>query len=194
METVLIVGLGNPGLKYEQTRHNIGFMLLDHLSSQLGATFQNSKENKGLIAAANVDGKKLILLKPQTYMNLSGESVGRVMRYYQLSEKNLMVVSDECELPFGSLRLRERGSAGGHNGLKNIEIHLGTQEYIRLRIGIGKSEFEPLESYVLSRFTEAEREKLPGILKKASQTVEIWLQEGFPKAATFAGAKSTILE
>jgi len=133
----LIVGLGNPGKEYENTRHNTGFRVMDALACELHIDIVQ-KKFKALIALIRVHGEQVLLMKPQTYMNLSGEAVGEAMRYYHIRPEELVVIYDDMDMPVGKIRLREKGSAGGHNGMKNIIAHIGTQEFPRIRVGIGK--------------------------------------------------------
>lgn len=149
----VVVGLGNPGKEYENTRHNVGFLALDALSHTLGITIKE-KKFKALIGEGNFRGTKYILVKPQTYMNLSGESVIEVMKYYKVDIDDLLVISDDLDLTLGSLRLRENGSSGGQKGLKSIMEHLHTQDFNRLRIGIGKNKNIPTVNYVLGKIEE----------------------------------------
>ena len=146
----LIVGLGNPGRDYEKTRHNTGFMALDLIAKELNISV-TSEKFKGLYGKGNVKGESVILLKPQTYMNLSGESVRAVMDFFKIDKKDLLVIYDDLDLPVGKIRLRAKGSAGGQNGVKNIIQHLGNQEFNRIRVGIGKDSRIPTVDYVLGK-------------------------------------------
>ena len=130
----LIVGLGNPGANYENTRHNVGFMTIDAYAKSVGVNFKLEPKLKGMVANVNILGKKAILLKPMTYMNLSGESVQLVMNFYKISSEDVLIISDDLDSPTGRVRLRATGSAGGHNGLKSIQQCIGTQEYKRIKI------------------------------------------------------------
>ena len=153
----LIVGLGNPGKQYEQTRHNIGFEVIDAVSSQFAIPLNQSKFN-GLYGMGFYKGEKVILLKPLTYMNLSGESIRAVMDYYQIEVEDLLVIYDDLDLPVGKVRLRQKGSPGGHNGIKSTVAQLGTQEFNRIRIGIDRPQVEMnIPDYVLSRFHKDEQ-------------------------------------
>ena len=151
-----IIGLGNPGKSYEKTRHNIGFMVLDAIAKELKIDFKS--KFKAEIAQINHQGKALLLVKPQTYMNLSGESVRLIKDYYKLNDDDLLVVYDDLDLPVGKLRLREKGSSGGHNGIKSIHQHLGHSEFKRLRIGIDNNKLIPTADYVLGKFSAEESE------------------------------------
>jgi PTH1 family peptidyl-tRNA hydrolase len=147
----LIVGLGNPGKEYQKTRHNIGFVIIDELAKKLGVLSYQEKY-KGLIAKANYKGEAVLLLKPQTYMNLSGESIRKVVEFYKLELDDVLVIFDDLDLPVGKLRLREKGSSGGHNGLKSIEQNLKTNAYRRIKFGIDKDPVIPTKDYVLGKF------------------------------------------
>jgi peptidyl-tRNA hydrolase, PTH1 family len=171
----LIVGLGNPGAKYDGTRHNFGFMALDAALAAWGGQWKTEKTWKALTAKTRVADDTVLLVKPQTYMNLSGDSVGPLARYYQLPPEKVLVVVDDINLPFGRMRYRASGSAGGHNGLKSIEQHLGTSQYPRLRLGVGlQGEAEPLVNHVLSSFTPDENQAIPAILTHAVYVMAAW--------------------
>lgn len=146
----LIVGLGNPGKQYEKTRHNAGFMVLDAMAEKLKVTFDQNKF-KGLYTQVFVQGQKALLLKPQTFMNNSGESVIAIMRYYDIAVEDVCIIYDDLDLPIGKLRLREQGSAGGQNGVKSILRYVGTQNIRRIRVGIGKDPYIPTVDYVLGK-------------------------------------------
>ncbi len=159
----LIVGLGNPGKEYENTRHNTGFMVMDALAKDLGVSI-NMIKFKGVYTKTKIKGEDVILLKPGTYMNNSGESVGEVMRFFKIDVEDILVIYDDLDLPTGRLRIRDKGSAGGHNGIKSIIAHVGTSEFKRIRIGIDKHPYIPTVDYVLGRFTKEEMESMqPGI-------------------------------
>jgi len=152
-----IVGLGNPGKQYDQTRHNIGFEVIDALSDQFSIPLNQSKF-KGMYGVGLHNGEKVLLLKPLTYMNLSGESIRAVMDYYQIELEDLLVIYDDLDLPVGKIRLRQKGSPGGHNGIKSTVAHLGTQEFNRIRIGIDRpTPGMSVPDYVLGRFRPEER-------------------------------------
>ena len=178
----LIVGLGNPGSEYAQTRHNLGFMLVDKLAAEAGALVKRS-ECRSLVGTATIDDQRVILVKPQTFMNLSGEAVGCLNQKHEVEAKSLIVISDDLALPFGSIRLRERGSAGGHNGLKSIIGVLGTNEFVRLRIGIQPEHpLSDAKRFVLDEFSKSERESLPEILERAATALRSVLRDGVAKA------------
>lgn len=152
----LFVGLGNPGSKYERTRHNAGFMVIDALSKEWNIELTDEKKFKGQIGRGVVKGEKVILLKPTTFMNLSGESVRAVMDFYDIDIEDLVVIYDDLDLPHGKIRLRLKGSAGGHNGIKSLIAHVKTQEFKRIRVGIDRHPKIPVVDYVLGKFTEDE--------------------------------------
>ncbi|URQ77287.1 aminoacyl-tRNA hydrolase [Erysipelothrix rhusiopathiae] len=149
----VIVGLGNPGKQYENTRHNAGFLVIDEVASKLGVSISTNKF-KALIAETFVGTEKVVLVKPQTFMNLSGESVGEVMRYYDVDLEDLLVISDDMDITVGSLRLREKGSSGGQKGVKSIIDHLGSNEFLRLKVGIGKCTQIKTVDWVLGKIDE----------------------------------------
>ena len=158
---LLIVGLGNPGLKYKNTRHNVGFMVLEAYAKEQGVSFALKKQFISQVASVVGCGSKVLLLKPETFMNLSGQSVSKVMSYYRILPKDILIVVDDIYLPVGEIRYREKGSAAGHKGLKSIEQHLGTSEYPRLKIGIGlPEESQDLSEYVLDKISKDEKEKI----------------------------------
>lgn len=173
----LIVGLGNPGKEYENTRHNLGFLVVRAFADHHNWTFKKERDFKGELARGAYGEQKVTLLLPTTYMNLSGDSVRKVCDFYKIALEDLIIVTDDIALPFGVLRFRERGSAGGHNGLKSIESQLGTQEYPRLRVGIGDREHGLLEDYVLSTFSKDEKEKLPEVIDQAAEFLKNWLEQ-----------------
>ena len=173
----VVVGLGNPGKAYEGTRHNVGFAVLDALADAPGTSrFQNRFE--ALVAELTEGTEKVLLVKPQTYMNLSGRSVRQVLDFYRLEPKDLLVVCDDVHLPLGKLRIRAKGSHGGHNGLRDIQAHLGTQEYPRLRIGVGAAEKESMVGHVLGRFKPSEQAVIQEALQTALQAVVVWITQG----------------
>lgn len=177
----LVVGLGNPGSRYADTRHNIGFMLVDRLAQRHGAAI-SKKQCSGLVGFAESPGEKLCLAKPQTYMNLSGETVGCLMRYYKVPVAGLLVVYDDRDLPLGRLRLRDGGGAGGHRGIESIIAVLGTQQFPRLRIGIGRPSEVDAVDHVLGRFSPDERQTVTETLDRAADAVEVVLRDGLVRA------------
>jgi len=177
----LVAGLGNPGSKYQGTRHNIGFDLLDRLA--LGDRQESfSSKFEGQQAEIEIDYRRVLLLKPQTFMNLSGRSVGAAVRFYKLPVTDLLVVCDDLSLPAGKLRLRPGGSDGGQKGLRDIAAQLGSDQFPRLRIGIGENEGVDAADYVLSRFRGTERNAIDDALILASQAVAVWVTQGIDAA------------
>lgn len=172
----IIIGLGNPGREYSGTRHNIGFLIVNRLARQMG-TVQVKKRFRSEIVEGLVDGEKTILVAPQTYMNLSGQAVREVVNWYHLPLDDLLIVADDLDLPFGTLRLRARGSAGGHNGLASIFQDLGTQEIARLKIGIGRGP-GTAAARVLSRFSADEEKALPDLIERSAAAVLLWSKDG----------------
>jgi peptidyl-tRNA hydrolase, PTH1 family len=178
----LVVGLGNPGYEYVLTPHNLGFMVIDHLADQCGVQVSRN-EGAALTAKACIDGCELVLAKPQTFMNLSGVSVRRLLEGYDLSTSDLTVLVDEAALPFGTLRIRKRGSAGGHNGLKSIIGALGSDEFIRVRMGIQPDHpVSNLKVHVLGRFSRGQLEAVAEMVDRAAEAVEVIVREGVESA------------
>jgi PTH1 family peptidyl-tRNA hydrolase len=179
----LIVGLGNPGAEYAKTRHNAGFMLADLLAKHWRADWNNEKKFQSRVAKAERDGKRLVLCEPQTFMNLSGAAVGMLVKFYQTPLGKLLVVVDDADLPLGEIRLRPGGSSGGHHGLESIEQHLGSREYARLRIGIGRQDGRrEISGHVLGKLSATELALMEKVLVRAAEQVECWLAHGLPKA------------
>ncbi|MDR3458344.1 MAG: aminoacyl-tRNA hydrolase [Verrucomicrobiae bacterium] len=191
MENVfLIVGLGNPGAEYTKTRHNAGFLLVEKLAAGWKSGWSNERKFTARMAKAEHNGRRVLLCEPQTFMNLSGESVGALMDFYQLPLGQVLVAVDDADLPFGEIRLRPGGSSGGHHGLESIEQHLGSREFARLRIGIGrKDSTRQITNYVLGKFEAAEGELLEKVLSRAAGQVDCWLAEGLPKAMSLYNGK-----
>ncbi len=178
----VIAGLGNPDRKYENTRHNVGFDVIDLLSEKYGIPV-NTPKHKCLIGKGIIEGMEIMLVKPQTYMNLSGTGIRAVMEYYHEPVQNLVVLCDDVYLDIGVLRVRKKGSAGGHNGLKNIILELGTDEFARVRIGVGKQpEKMDLVAFVLSHFSKAERADLEDTYPDAAKAAVSVLKDGADKA------------
>ena len=171
----VIVGLGNPGPKYAETRHNMGFLLADLLAETCRLDFR--AKFQGLLAEGNVEGRKFLLLKPMTYMNLSGRSVRELVGFYKIREEDLLIVYDDMDLSLGKIRFRNHGSAGGHNGLSSVLRELGTDKFWRLRLGIGRpsADWNPA-SYVLAPFTAEEEPALDEMLGQAEKAVHLWLK------------------
>lgn len=159
----LVVGLGNPGDQYEKTRHNVGFMALDQIAKKNRVQINLQKFNS-LYTIFEKNNEKILLLKPCTYMNLSGEAVHAFVKYYKIEVQDILVIHDDLDLDLGKIKLKYKGSSGGHNGLKNIELHLHTQEYKRLKIGISKNITSDTKDYVLGNFSLNEKEKLNSVL------------------------------
>lgn len=175
----LIVGLENPSREYELTRHNIGFMAIDELAKRWNISL-NEQKFKGVFGAGFVNGEKVILLKPLTYMNLSGESIRPLMDYYKIDVEDFVVLYDDLDIPVGKLRLRMKGSAGGHNGVKSTISHLGTQEFQRIRMGIDRPKNGmKVVDYVLGRFTSEEIPEVNHSIEKAADACEEWLNKPF---------------
>jgi len=180
----LVVGLGNPGTEYERNRHNIGFRVVDEVARRLGARF-DAKKSQGKLAVARREGKPLYLLKPQTFVNASGKSVGPVMRFYKVPVERLLVVCDDIDLPFARIRIRPNGSSGGHNGLKSIMETLGgRQDFPRIRIGVGRPPHarEAVVGHVLEDFSRSEEEELAAVIDDAVDAVELILDGAIEKA------------
>ena len=178
----LIVGLGNPGEEYRLTPHNLGFMVIDRLAGECGVNVRRP-EAQALTATAELSGTEVILAKPQTYMNLSGLAVERLLRNYDLGPAHLLVVVDEIELPLGMLRVRPQGSAGGHNGLKSIIGAIGTDDFARLRIGVGPGRpVEDYASYLLAPFSSRESASAKEMIDQASEAVRMILSDGMQEA------------
>ncbi len=178
----LVVGLGNPGQKYALNRHNVGFHVVNLLADQAGWHFDESK-NQALLARGSLDDHRVALLKPQTYMNLSGKAVGPVVRFYKVPTERVLVIHDDLDLPLGKLRLRTLGGAGGHNGVASIIDHLGTQQFPRIRVGIGRPPGQmPAEAYVLQNFKPDEQLIVETAYQEAAEAVRVALRQGFEAA------------
>jgi peptidyl-tRNA hydrolase, PTH1 family len=182
----LIVGLGNPGAKYDHTRHNIGFDLIDRLAKRWQISITEQRRFQGEVGEGLVAGKRIRLLKPSTFMNKSGQSVRAVLDWYKLEPQQVLVLYDDMDLPVGRLRIRFSGSAGGHNGMKSLIAHLGTQNFSRLRVGISKSSeagaAKDTISHVLGKFAPEELRILPEVLNMAADAVEMALKQGTEKS------------
>jgi PTH1 family peptidyl-tRNA hydrolase len=188
----IIVGLGNPGRDYTNTRHNIGFDVIDTLADVAGISVIE-KKHKAIIGKGVLDGQKVILVKPQTYMNLSGESVRDIIDYYKVDEEQeLIVISDDTSLDVGSIRIRKKGSAGGHNGLKNIIAHLGHDTFMRVKMGVGeKPKGYDLADYVLGHFSSGERKLMDEAAKTAVEAIRMMMAGDVDKAMNQFNRKST---
>jgi PTH1 family peptidyl-tRNA hydrolase len=177
----VIIGLGNPGKKYEDTRHNVGFITIDKISDKWGIPVQQSKF-RAIVGEGRIETEKVLLVKPQTYMNLSGESVAEIIKFYKLTPDDLLVIYDDLDLPTGQLRLRIKGSAGGHNGIKSLIQHLGTQEFNRIKVGIGRPQpGRSVSEYVLQDFPAAERPLIDKAVEHAAHAAVMWTREPFLK-------------
>ena len=191
----LIVGLGNPGLKYAKTRHNLGFMVLKAFAKKQGWSFKRERLFQGEIARGEYGEEKVYLLLPTTYMNLSGSSARKAVENYEISFEDtlsFLVVVDDVHTKFGKMRLRPKGGTGGHKGLKSLEQHLKSQNYPRLRMGVGATDLPEeaevvLEKYVLSKFTSLERQQLPEFIGRGVAIIETWLDQGIEPAMQRAG-------
>ncbi len=174
-----IVGLGNPGKEYELTRHNMGFLVLQSLAEMYGTQFRKDARFEGW--RTKVDGVELLL--PATYMNESGRAVQKLLRYFQITPNKVLVVVDDMDLPFGQMRLRAFGGSGGHNGLKSLELHLGTKHFARLRIGIGRPDRASQVDHVLGGFSQEEMKALPEVCKEAATYIKRLFTEDFARVA-----------
>lgn len=171
----VIVGLGNPGSQYSETRHNVGFLLVDLLAEVHKLQFRSKFQ--GLVADGYVEGERLLLLKPQTFMNLSGRSVIELIHFYKVAQENILIVQDDMDLPLGKLRLRDQGGSGGHNGIKSIQAELGSEKLWRLKMGVGRPPKDwDSARYVLAPFAEGELELLDGVLERAEKAVYLWIK------------------
>ena len=185
----LVVGLGNPGPKYEWTRHNMGFLVIDELAEREKIPVQKLKY-RALTNTAVIGGRSVLLMKPTTYMNLSGESVGEAARFYKIPPERVLVISDDVALPQGKLRIRRSGSAGGHNGLKNIISHLGSDQFPRIKVGVGGKPHPDhnMADWVLGKFTGQDRKVMEEAITRAADAVTLYLSQGPDQAmARFNG-------
>jgi len=179
----LIVGLGNPGAEYRQSRHNAGFEVVERLAKRWAVGWTNEKKFNARVARSGKGDRIALLCQPQTYMNSSGEALAAVVSFYHVEVNQLLVVVDDADLPLGELRLRPGGTSGGHHGLESIEQHLGTRQYARLRIGIGRQNAaREITGHVLSRFDSTERDLVDKVLTLAADQAECWLMAGIQKA------------
>lgn len=185
----LIVGLGNPGTEYAATRHNIGFDMVTYLSDKYGIALR-SKEGKAIVGKGVIEGQRVMLVQPQTYMNLSGESVRALMDYYKLTTDEIVIIYDDISMPVGQVRIRPKGSAGGHNGIKSIIAHLGTQEFPRIKIGVGaKPENGDLVKHVLGRISKEDDAKIRDVFALAEEGLLAILQEDVKTAMNAVNGK-----
>ena len=188
--TWLVAFLGNPGLKYEGTRHNAGFMTADALCKKKNFSI-NRARFQALTAQVDLGGERVLLMKPQTYMNLSGQAVSQAARFYKIPPEHILVVSDEVSLPIGKLRIRVKGSAGGHNGLRNIIEQLGTEDFPRIRLGVGAPPHPDYDmaDWVLSVFRNEDAEEMEKAAKRAADAVECYIEKGPDKAMNLYNIK-----
>lgn len=185
----IIIGLGNPTREYEATRHNIGFDIITRISDDYHIPL-DFKKHKAICGKGFIEGEKVVLAKPQTYMNLSGESVRELVDFYKVTPEQIIVIYDDISLEVGQLRLRKQGSAGGHNGIKSILNHLGTQEFSRIKVGVGdKPKGWDLADYVLSRFSEEDQSVIRDSMKKASEAVKTIIKDGMESAMNLYNKK-----
>ena len=191
-EPFMIVGLGNPGREYEQNRHNIGFMAADYLLDKYGFSGKKVK-SKAIVTDGVRNGNKVIIVKPQTFMNLSGESVGALVRFYKIPLKNLVVIHDDLDLPYGVLRIRPGGGAGGQKGVNSIIQHLSDKEFNRFRVGIGRPPGRMAAAdYVLQNFSKEEKEESPFLLDTVYKALDVFIAEGINAAMNqFNGTAQT---
>jgi PTH1 family peptidyl-tRNA hydrolase len=198
----LIVGLGNPGPKYQLTRHNIGFLLIDALAEVFDNRRSYKSEFKAETQKIKIAGEPVMVCKPQTFMNLSGEAVQPLMKFYGLGLEDLLVAHDEIDVPFGSLRFQQKRGPGGHNGVKSLHQLLGSEDYGRLRLGVGRPPFFtddgskkvrrelPVHEWVLQNFSADEQRRLPELLEMAVEGVEVWVKSGISKASTLFNSRA----
>lgn len=179
----LVVGLGNPGPEYERTRHNAGFLVADVLAERIGGRFTVHKKSGADLLEARLDGRKILLAKPRTYMNLSGRPVAALARFFSVPPTDVIVVHDELDLPFGSIRLKRGGGEGGHNGLRSISNALSTKDYLRVRFGVGRppGRQDPAD-FVLKPFSAPERKEVPVLVEQTADAVELLLRVGLETA------------
>ena len=189
----VIVGLGNPGKKYENTRHNAGFIAIDALAAKYGISI-SEKKHKALCGTGYIEGNKVILVKPETYMNLSGESVRSVMDFYKIDpEEDMLIIYDDISLAPGNIRIRKKGSAGGHNGIKSIIAHAGTQNFMRIKVGVGeKPSGWDLADYVLGHFSDEDNLKLKETMPDIIQATTLMVQGDVDKAMNDFNAKKQV--
>nr|WP_235581789.1 aminoacyl-tRNA hydrolase [Rhodococcus sp. Leaf278] len=182
-EPALIVGLGNPGPQYEKTRHNVGFMVADALAGRIGGAFSSHKKSNSDIVQARLGRRSVVIAKPRTFMNVSGQPVAALARFFSIDAANIVVVHDELDIDFGALRLKLGGGEGGHNGLRSISQHLSTKDYLRVRVGVGRppGRMDPA-SFVLKPFSAAERKDLGVVVEEAADAAELLLSAGLEAA------------
>jgi PTH1 family peptidyl-tRNA hydrolase len=187
----LMVGLGNPGAEYERTRHNAGFLAAEELARRAKADWKFEKKFDARLAKLDSDGRKILLAEPQTFMNASGEAVGALLSFYRVPVSQLLVIVDDADLPLGEIRLRAKGSSGGHHGLESIEKHIGSREFARLKVGIGRTKEgrREITGHVLGKFSRDEAKLVEKVLQRAADQAECWSTDGIQKAMNrFNGA------
>ena len=192
MTQLLVVGLGNPGKKYADTRHNVGFFVVDRLAARAGAAFR--EKFSGRYAEGTLEGQRMGFLEPETYMNDSGRSVAAAATFFKVAPKDIVVVHDELDLPFATLRLKCGGGEAGHNGLKSVTAHLGTKDYVRLRFGVGKPPAGFRGSgadFVLQAFAPAERAELDSLVDQAADAVGLFVREGLEHAMNVTNRRAS---
>jgi len=178
-EPYAIIGLGNPGARYVKNRHNVGFMCVDAFAKTHNLSWKPDSKREADLAQGNLKGRKIFAAKPQTYMNLSGNAVRKILAYYQIPVENLLVIYDDTAIPFGKIRFRPSGSAGSHNGIESVLVELGTEDVSRLRVGIGEPPPQwDLKDYVLANFTSDEDKQLVKIIDTCVDALSLWLAEG----------------
>jgi len=194
----LIIGLGNPDEKHARTRHNVGFRVLDHLQAEQGfSTFKMETKFRAEVSVGTIGEEKVMLVKPQTYMNLSGEAVRAIIDFYKLSSEQVLVIFDDKDLPFGQLRIRASGGHGGHNGMRSLIQYLGTEAFPRIKVGVANefTERTPTDQFVLSAFSSEEEVALPDIIHRAVQATQKVVQGGVDEAGTqFNGVEKSLSE
>jgi PTH1 family peptidyl-tRNA hydrolase len=189
----LIVGLGNPGKDYSLTRHNIGFLVLEEFARNHNIRFKINKRFNALTGEGRIGPGNVYLTEPQTFMNLSGHSVRNLLKWLKIDSRYMLVIVDDVSLPFGAIRIKPKGSSGGHNGLRSIIDSISSEDFPRMRIGIlGRGNIKDLSQYVLSNFSKSEQTKIPEILVAASQACECWLREGVETAMNRFNKKTAL--
>jgi PTH1 family peptidyl-tRNA hydrolase len=177
----IIVGLGNPGRDYQTTRHNIGFLAVDRLAEKLGIGI-NKNKFKALVGSGIVSGQKVMLVKPQTYMNNSGQALREILSFYKIKPENMLVIYDDIDIPLGAMRIRKKGSSGTHNGMKSIIYQLQTDDFPRIRIGTGRDDNMDLVDFVLGSFSDEEKDEVDRILDQAVEAALCWMEKGIDLA------------
>lgn len=191
MLPLVVVGLGNPGARYAGTRHNIGFQVVEALAEKLGVSFTKESRFFGRYGSSAIDGRKVHLLLPDTYMNESGRAVQALAAYFKVLVPEIVIVQDDIAIPYGDLRIKRNGTSGGHNGLKSIEASLGTNNFPRLKVGVGDNWTNSLVDHVLAPFTKEESETLPALIERAVFVLEELLHKDIHKVMTAVNTKGT---